>query len=347
LIQIYFCSLKNRTTKVNLNQRIEILVQLGEYLSSGETEWQMSMEKATRENGWFVPEFINLAITNIKEQFLSQSTLTQFAHQYPKIADQATDKRIGIVMAGNIPLVGFHDFLCGFLAGHHLLLKPSSKDEILIKHLVQVLKTWHPDLENLILFADRLKGCDAYIATGSNNSGRYFEYYFRNYPSIIRKNRTSVAVLTGDETEQQLASLADDMMLYFGLGCRNVSKIYVPEGYDFQRLLGALKPYKWMADHNKYRNNYDYNLALHILNNKFYMTDGTLLLVENESLFSPIAQVHYEFYRENPITQLRTNHSEELQCISGEGGIPLGQVQAPAINDFADGIDTMTFLTGL
>jgi hypothetical protein len=154
-------------------------------------------------------------------------------------------------------------------------------------------------------------------------------------------------VLTGDETEQQLASLADDMMLYFGLGCRNVSKIYVPEGYDFQRLLGALKPYKWMADHNKYRNNYDYNLALHILNNKFYMTDGTLLLVENESLFSPIAQVHYEFYRENPITQLRTNHSEELQCISGEGGIPLGQVQAPAINDFADGIDTMTFLTGL
>jgi len=347
LIQIYFCSLKNRTTKVNLNQRIEILVQLGEYLSTEEMEWQMAREKATRENGWFVPEFINLAITNIKEQFLSQGTLTRFADQYPGIADQTKDKRLGIVMAGNIPLVGFHDFLCGFLSGYQLLLKPSSKDEVLIKHLVQVLKTWHPDLENLILFADQLKGCDAYIATGSNNSGRYFEYYFRNYPSIIRKNRTSVAVLTGNETEQQLASLADDMMLYFGLGCRNVSKIYVPEGYDFQRLLAALKPYKWMADHNKYRNNYDYNLALHILNNKYYMTDGTLLLIENESLFSPIAQVHYEFYQENPIPRLRTNHSEEIQCISGEGGIPLGQVQAPAISDFADGIDTMTFLTGL
>ncbi|HSR40276.1 MAG TPA: acyl-CoA reductase [Phnomibacter sp.] len=332
---------------MNLNQRIEILVQLGEYLSTEEMEWQMAREKATRENGWFVPEFINLAITNIKEQFLSQGTLTRFADQYPGIADQTKDKRLGIVMAGNIPLVGFHDFLCGFLSGYQLLLKPSSKDEVLIKHLVQVIKTWHPDLENLILFADQLKGCDAYIATGSNNSGRYFEYYFRNYPSIIRKNRTSIAVLTGDETEQQLASLADDMMLYFGLGCRNVSKIYVPEGYDFQRLLAALKPYKWMADHNKYRNNYDYNLALHILNNKFYMTDGTLLLIENESLFSPIAQVHYEFYRENPVTRLRTNHSEEIQCISGEGGIPLGLVQAPAINDFADGIDTMTFLTGL
>jgi hypothetical protein len=332
---------------VNLNQRIEILVQLGEYFSSEEMEWQMAKEKATRENGWFVPEFINLAITNIKDQFLSHGTLTRFADQYPGIADQTKDKRLGIVMAGNIPLVGFHDFLCGFLSGYQLLLKPSSKDEVLIKHLVQVLKTWHPDLDNLILFADQLKGCDAYIATGSNNSGRYFEYYFRNYPSIIRKNRTSVAVLTGNETEQQLSSLADDLMMYFGLGCRNVSKIYVPEGYDFQQLLAALKPYKWMADHNKFRNNYDYNLALHILNNKFYMTDGTLLLIENESLFSPIAQVHYEFYRENPVPQLRTNHSEEIQCISGEDGIPLGQVQAPAINDFADGIDTMTFLTGL
>jgi hypothetical protein len=334
-------------TKVNLNKRIEILVQLGEYLSTEEMEWQLAKEKATRENGWFVPDFINLAVTNIKDQFLLVEALKSFVDQYAGIADQTTDKSLGIVMAGNIPLVGFHDFLCGFLAGFQLLLKPSSKDEVLIKHLVRVMKTWHPELESSITFAEQLKGCDAYIATGSNNSSRYFEYYFRNYPSIIRKNRTSLAVLTGNETEQQLASLADDMMLYFGLGCRNVSKIYVPEGYNFERLLAALKPYKWMADHNKYRNNYDYNLALHILNNKFYMTDGTLLLVENESLFSPIAQVHYEFYKENPLPKLHSNHSEEIQCISGEDEIPLGQVQAPSINDYADGIDTMAFLTSL
>lgn len=347
MIQIYFCSLKNSTTKVNLNQRIEILVQLGEYLSSDEMEWQSAQEKAGRENGWFVPQFINLAINNIKEQFLSKSILTDFVNRYPKISDQSSHSRLGLVMAGNIPLVGFHDFMCGFLSGFQLLIKPSSKDEVLIKHLVQKIKDWHPDLEESILFADQLKGCDAYIATGSNNSGRYFEYYFRNYPSIIRKNRTSVAVLTSKETEQQLASLADDLMLYFGLGCRNVSKIYVPEGYDFQPLLASIRPYKWMADHNKYRNNYDYNLALHILNNKFYMTDGTLLFVESEALFSPIAQVHYEYYKESPLPKLKSKHAEDLQCISGEGGIPLGQAQAPAITDFADGIDTMEFLTGL
>lgn len=347
MIQIYFCSLKNSTTKVNLNQRIEILFQLGEYLSTDGLEWQMAREKAERENGWFVPSFINLAIKNIREQFLSKGALTQFAGNYPNLSDQVINKRLGIVMAGNIPLVGFHDFLCGFLSGFQLLIKPSSKDEVLIKHLVEIMKTWHPELEDKIIFADQLKGCDAYIATGSNNSGRYFEYYFRNYPSIIRKNRTSAAIITGNETEQQLSSLADDMMLYFGLGCRNVSKIYVPEGYDFQPLLASLKPYKWMADHNKYRNNYDYNLALHILNNKYYMTDGTLLLVENESLFSPIAQVHYQFYKENPVDKLLAEHSQELQCITGKGGIPLGQVQSPAIHDFADGVDTMEFLTGL
>lgn len=332
---------------MNLNQRIKILVQLGEYLSSEDFEWQAAKEKAARENGWFVPEFIDLALKNIKEQFLAESILNQFAGSYPKLTEQFHQKRLGIVMAGNIPLVGFHDFMCGFLAGYQLLIKPSGKDEVLIKHLVQVMKNWHPELENRISFAEQLKGCDAYIATGSNNSGRYFEYYFRNYPSIIRKNRTSVAILSGKETEKELASLADDLMLYFGLGCRNVSKIYVPEGYDFQALLASLKPYQWMADHNKYKNNYDYNLALHILNNKFYMTDGTLLLIENPSLFSPIAQVHYEFCTQNPIAQLKSNHADELQCISGEGGIPLGQVQAPAINDFADGVDTMEFLTAL
>ena len=333
---------------MNLNQRIEILVKLGAYLSSGEGTWATAREKAGRENAWFVPEFVDLAASQIVRYYLAPDILKAFAARYPGISDAPHQRRLGLVMAGNIPLVGFHDFLCGFLAGYRLLIKPSSKDEVLIKHLVAQMIAWEPSLEPMIQFADQLKGCDAYIATGSNNSGRYFEYYFRNYPSIIRKNRTSAAILSGRETPAELESLADDMLLYFGLGCRNVSKIYVPRGYNFEPLLQALNKYSWMADHNKFRNNYDYNLALHILNNKFYMTNGTLLLVEHESLFSPISQVHYEFYDqgEEPAAKL-AGQEEALQCTLGLGGMPCGQAQAPGIADFADGVDTMAFLTSL
>ena len=207
------------------------------------------------------------------------------------IDDNIEPKNVGVVMAGNIPLVGFHDFLCVFISGHIQTIKLSSKDDVLLKHLVEKMYSWEVTMQNYVSFASMLKGCDAYIATGSNNSAVYFDYYFSKYPSIIRRNRTSVAILTGDETKEELEKLSDDIHVYFGLGCRNVTKIFVPRGYDFVPLLQSFHAYKYFADHHKYKNNYDYNLSIMIMNNRFYMTNESTLLVENDSFFSPISQL--------------------------------------------------------
>jgi Acyl-CoA reductase (LuxC) len=332
---------------MNLQHRIDLLVQTGKYILSGDIMWQQAKEKSVIENSWFIPEFINHAVQNIATHFLQKDILEKFAGQYQLPAENKNPKTVGIVMAGNIPLVGFHDFLSVFLCGHRLHIKPSSKDEVLIKHIAEKMIAGEPALESSIQFEGMLKGCDAYIATGSNNSSRYFDYYFGKYPNIIRRNRTSVAVLAGNETNDQLESLADDVFLYFGLGCRNVTKIYVPKGYDFVQLINAFKKYNYLADNNKLKNNYDYNLALHIINNKFYMSTDSLLLVENESLFSPISQLHYEFYDDEKKLAESLQKSEDLQCIVGGGYIPFGKAQVPAIDDFADGLDTMEFLCSL
>lgn len=332
---------------MNLHQRIEILVKLGEYLLSDDAAWQETKTKAGIQNGWFVSQFVDAAAAGIAHGFLQPDALKAFAHQYLPQGITYAPQRLGIVMAGNIPMVGFHDMMCGILAGHQLVLKPSSKDEILMKHIVATLQQWAPDFCHEIIFAEQLKGCDAYIATGSNNSSRYFDYYFRNYPSIIRRNRTSVAVLDGSEDAATLERLADDMLLYFGLGCRNISKLYVPRNYDFVPLLRALDKYSWMANHFKFKNNYDYNLSLLLLNNKFYMTNGTVLLTENEGLFSPISQVHYSFYDSIDEAALLQEQAENLQCLCSKQHIPFGQAQQPGLSDFADGVDTMQFLTTL
>jgi hypothetical protein len=250
-------------------------------------------------------------------------------------------------MAGNIPLVGFHDLLLVFISGHKAVLKPSSKDETLIKHLVEKMIEWNEEVREFVQFAEMLKGCDAYIATGSNNSSRYFEYYFRKYPHIIRHNRVSVAILTGNETNEELEKLADDVYQYFGLGCRNVTKIYVPEGYDFIPLLNTFKKYDHLADHNKYKNNYDYNLAILILNKKFYMTNGSVLLVEDAAFFSPVSQLNYEFYsNKNSLFSLLQSHPD-IQCIVSREKTPFGQAQCPSVSDYADGVDTLEFLKNL
>jgi hypothetical protein len=206
---------------------------------------------------------------------------------------------------------------------------------------------WNEEVKELVQFADMLQGCDAYIATGSNNSSRYFEYYFGKYPHIIRRNRTSVAILTGKETNQDLEKLADDVYQYFGLGCRNVTKIYVPFNYDFLLLLTIFKKYNYLADHHKYKNNYDYNLAVQILNKKYYMTNDSILLIEDRSLFSPISQLNYEFYsnKKDLIALLQT--IDDIQCIIGKDFIPFGQGQQPGITDYADGVDTLLFLANL
>lgn len=331
---------------ISLEERLSLLYKLGLYLQDRQA-WEPVKLKAYRENGWFLPEFTELAVENIVSCFLSPEALRQWVNQYSIPQQNTSPKKTGIVMAGNIPLVGFHDFLCGFVSGHQLVLKPSSKDAALITHLVNKLSEWDSRVQETVVFSERLNGCDAYIATGSNNTSRYFEYYFRNYPSIIRRNRTSVAVITGNETGNELNLLADDMLLFFGLGCRNVSKLYVPEGYDFVPLLKALDKFKWMESVSKFKNNYDYNLSLHILNNQYYMTNGTLLLVEKEQIFAPISQVNFEFYKPGaqPGKAMQTN--EEVQCVVGTGYTGFGKAQSPSLTDYADGIDTLAFLASL
>ena len=330
---------------MNLQKRIELLLQLQKYLLEDGEEWQATKQKAAIHNGWFTIDFIDLAIKNITGQFLAADKLTAWAAHY-QLDDVAAPKNVGIVMAGNIPLVGFHDFLCVFIAGHKQTIKLSSKDDVLLKHLVQKMYSWEATMQHYVSFAPMLKGCDAYIATGSNNSARYFDYYFAKYPSIIRKNRTSVAILKGNETVEELENLSDDIHIYFGLGCRNVTKVFVPEGYDFVPLLTAFHRYKYFADHHKYRNNYDYNLSIQIMNNRFYMTNEATLLVENEALFSPISQLNYSFYNKAETVLETLKGSSELQCISGTD-IPFGKVQSPGLMDYADGIDTIQFLLAL
>lgn len=335
---------------MNLQQRIDLLSRLGEYIQSDNNEWQQAKEKASRENGWFIPEFIELSVRNIATAFLQKEALINWAAKYKLIHLQAQHEKpkiVGIVMAGNIPLVGFHDMLCAFITGHKAHIKASSKDEVLVKHLVDVMSTWNEEIKDLIVFSEMLKGCDAYIATGSNNSAGYFEYYFAKYPHIIRRNRTSVAILTGNETNEDLDKLADDVYLYFGLGCRNVTKLYIPEGYDFIPLLTAFKKYNYLADHHKYKNNYDYNLAILLLNKKFYMSNESLLLVEEASLFSPISQLNYEFYTDRDRLKISLKQNENLQCIAGKDFIPFGETQKPSLYDYADGVDTTQFLTTL
>jgi hypothetical protein len=331
---------------MKLQNRIQLLQRLKEYLSANEEEWQLVKQRATQQNGWFTPEFVDLAVNNICTLFLPQQKLEQWAAHY-HLDDNVMGNNIGIVMAGNIPLVGFHDFLCVFLSGHRQTIKLSAKDDVLLKHIVEKMSAWEPAVEERVGFAEMLKNCDAYLATGSNNSARYFEQYFSKYPNIIRRNRTSVGIITGDETGEELENLADDIHQYFGLGCRNVTRILVPEGYDFVPMLKAFDKYKYFFDHHKFKNNFDYQFSILLMNNIYYMTNGTTLLVESDDNFSAISRVNYSYYppATNPVSLLQGN--EEIQCITGNSAIPFGQAQQPQLMDYADGVDTMQFLLSL
>jgi Acyl-CoA reductase (LuxC) len=331
---------------MNLQQRLEILYQLRQYISAQSTEWEMACIQAEQKNNWFTQKFIAASTRAIAENFLAKERLDEWTKHY-HLDNNITAKTIGIVMAGNIPLVGFHDFLCVFVSGHKQVCKLSSKDEVLLKHLVTKMIEWNPAVAERVQFNSMLKDCDAYIATGSDNSARYFDYYFGRYPSIIRKNRTSVGIVTGNETEDELLLLADDVMQYFGLGCRNITKLYVPTGYNFVPLLNALKKYIWMFGHNKYRNNYDYQLAIYLMNNIYYMTNDCIVLIENSQLFSPIGTLHYSFYDKADDVILSLKENEQVQAIVGSNYIPFGLAQQPGLMDYADGVDVMAFLLGL
>jgi hypothetical protein len=344
---------------MNLERRINLLVELGKYCGSADPAWQEAKERAHRDNGWFTPEFIDLSVRQITEAFLQKDKLEKWAAKYRLPATTPSPRTVGLIMAGNIPLVGFHDFLALFLSGHHQRIKPSVRDTALIRQLVTHLETLDPETGSLAGFAERLNGCDAFIATGSNNSARYFDYYFGKHPHIIRRNRTSVAILTGEETTAELNALADDVYQYFGLGCRNVTKLHVPENYDFLPLLETFRKYDYLADLARYKHNYDYQLTLLILNKKYYMSNQSILLSENSSPFSPISVLHYEYYPAGRPPEGALKDDPGIQCVVGRehppagteqtvtGLVPFGKAQQPGLDDYADGVDTLLFLRDL
>lgn len=331
---------------MDLVERIDLMEKLGNYLLGNDEELKAATQKAFEKNKWFTEAFINLSLKNIATQFLNRNKLEHWVKYY-HLDNNVKTKVIGIVMAGNIPLVGFQDFLSVFISGHKQMLKLSEKDTVLMEHIIEKLTGWNAEVANLAKVAVFLKNCDAYIATGSNNSSRYFKYYFGKYPSVIRSNKTSVAVLTGKETHEQLGLLADDVHTYFGLGCRNVTKLFVPVDYDFKPLLNAFRKYGHFADHTKYKNNYDYNLTLLIMNNKSYMTNDSIILFENENIFSPVSQLHYSFYHDTNGLLNDLKKDRDIQCIIGNGAIAFGEAQQPGLFDYPDGRDTMEFLLGL
>ena len=332
---------------MDLQQRLNLMVCLGKFMLGNDEEWMAVKERAARENAWFTDDFITLSINNICYQFLDKEKLTAWVKNDAVADFQPQPKNVGVVMAGNIPLVGFHDFLCVFISGHQQTIKASSKDKLLIKFIVKKLYEWEITIQNYVSFAENLKGCDAYIATGGNNSSRYFDYYFGKFPNIIRRNRTSVAVLDGTETEADLDKLSDDIQLYFGLGCRNVTKLYLPQAYDFIPLLNALRKYDHYFLYHKYKHNYDYQLALLMMGNKFYMTNESVVFAENESIFSPVSQVNYEFYNDVKALKEELIVNKGIQCIVGNGFADFGTAQQPSLTDYADGINTMRFMKSI
>ncbi len=343
---------------MNRHQRIELLAELGLYLQEAPDEtFQQIIRTSYAENPWFTPENIRYAIQSIASAFLEPESLRRWSAAYPDNAPAHPEKTIGLVMAGNIPLVGFHDWLCVFVAGHRARVKLSEKDKHLLPHLVKKLGEWAFESWEYTEFlgeGDKLRGFDAVIATGSNNTARYFEQYFGKYPHIIRRNRNGIAVLDGTESMAELYALGRDIFTYFGLGCRNVSKLYLPRGYDFAPLLEALHEYREIIHHDKYKNNFDYNLTLFILNNIPCQNNGCLLLREDASLQARIACVHYEYYDDHsdlePLLAARKN---EIQCLVGKNQtpgftvLPFGKSQEPGLSDYADGVDVMQFLTRL
>ncbi len=335
---------------MTLEERIVALSKLGKSLLEANEYRDAVIHRSFHNNQWFTAENINQSIRAIATEFLEEQKLRDFASQY-KLDDNITPKRVGLIMAGNIPLVGFHDFLCIFLCGHTSVIKLSDKDQYLFPYLIKVLNEIDARSAAKIDLVAKLTDFDAVIATGSNNSSRYFHAYFDKYPNIIRKNRNSIAVLTGTETKDELDRLALDVLNYFGLGCRNVSKIYIPEDYDFNPIMETIHEHKKIILHGKYKNNFDYNFAIASLNNVKIVNNGCIILLEDKSLTSRIASLHYEYYADMDSLQRHLSDiKEEIQCVVAQEeikelpNVSFGETQTPGLYDYADGIDTMSML---
>jgi hypothetical protein len=337
---------------MKLSERINLLVALGEYIDQGSEALDAVIQQSYLHNGWFVPENSRKALASIRQAFLQREALEKWVANY-SVQENTSDKTVGLILAGNIPLVGFHDVLAVFISGHRAKIKLSEKDKFLLPHLISKMAERDSRISAYLQITEKLNDFDAVIATGSDNTARYFEAYFGKYPNIIRRNRNGVAVLTGEETTEELQALGKDVFQYFGLGCRNVSKLYLPANYKFEPLLEAFHEYREIVLNNKYKNNFDYNYTLIIMNGMPHHSNGCILLTEAESLQSRIAQLHYEYFADaDGLRSKLTAHRNDIQCIvsqpiEGVKTFPFGKAQEPALTDYADGEDTMAFLTAL
>jgi hypothetical protein len=303
------------------------------------------IRKQKQFNGWFTEDMVRTAMKALGDQF-TERNICEWLKEY-SFSDNS--KRVGIIMAGNIPLVGFHDFTCVLFSGHSAVCKLSSDDRTLLPALSKYLIQFVPELKDRIEFSfGKIGQIDAVIATGSDNSTVYFEQYFGKYPHIFRSNRTSIAVLTGEESTEEIRELGNDIFQYFGLGCRNVSHLLLPEGFNIDRIFEGIVEHGEMINHHKYANNYDYNRAVFLLNQVPFLDNNVVIFRESTELFSPLAVVHYQFYRDNAeVEQFLKDNSEKIQAIVGKKYIPFGGAQCPSLNDYADGIDTMKFLNSI
>ncbi len=338
-------------------QRIRAFVRLKSFLDRYHANHKLPEEAGLHEglntlidtvftyNGWFSRPFVEEAIKNIAFM-LDEKSLNAFCQVIP---ENIKPKRVAVICAGNIPLVCFHDVLCVLLSGHELLVKMSEDDKLLLPFFLKLLVHYEPDYESKIRFADgRLSGFDAVIATGSNNTAKHFEFYFSKYPHIIRKNRTSVAVLHGEETPEELKELGKDIFTYYGLGCRNVGKLLVPKGYNFNGFFEAIYSYGHVVNNNKYGNNYDYHRSIYLLESLPFLDNNFLILRESKELHSPISVLYYEEYESKHLLESHLDkHRQDLQCIIGSSYTPMGCSQKPVISEFADGVNTLDFLVHL
>jgi hypothetical protein len=348
---------------MKLTDRIESFVKLGNFLQEFTEDKNIDsvnfkkfsdiIQNDHLYNPWFTEENIRKAVGAIANS-LQESNINKWVSDYPELNSIKEPKRIGVVTAGNLPLVGFHDFISVLISGNIFIGKLSSKDNRLLRFIADFLIDANPEFENRIFFEEKqLTGFDAIIATGSNNTSRYFEYYFAKYPHIIRRNRNSIAILTGIETREQLKLLADDIFQYFGLGCRNVSKLFVPEGYNFDAFFESINQYQHLYQHNKYANNHDYNRSVYLMNQTLHFDNGFVLLKEDIQMASPIAVLYFEYYRNiDYVNQFIDVNKDQIQCVVSESeqikdAIPFGKAQQPELWDYADNIDILKFLNNL
>ncbi|MBK9636700.1 MAG: acyl-CoA reductase [Bacteroidetes bacterium] len=312
-----------------------------------ENPLQYVMNQAKNANAWFTTENI-LRSMKAHVSWLGKANLERWVANYPALDTSNGNKKVGIIMAGNIPAVGFHDLLSVLISGNSPVIKCSSDDKFILPFYIEILQKISAELAGVISVQERFTDIDAVIATGNNNSSRYFDYYFGKYPHIIRKNRNSVAILKGDETETDFINLGEDIFSYFGLGCRNVSKLYVPMGYNFNSFFNAMEKYSELMNHNKFMNNYDYHRALYLLNSEQFLTNNFLLLREAEPIATPVSVLHFDYYEdEKKLEEMLKLEEKNIQCIVGGKYLPFGTSQQPRLDEYADGVDTLEFLMGI